>query len=104
MNYDRFCINVGANIKYFRNRMKMTQDDLSEKIELAARYISDIERSKRNITLNVRERLAIRNVSESFEWRTRQRSCYGSRFSEAVQRRTAFKNLFKIAQALDVEP
>ena len=43
----------------------------------------------------VRERLAIRNVSESLEWRIRQRSRYGSRFSEAVRRRTA---LFKFQQ------
>ena len=31
----------------------------------------------------------IRNVSEPFEWRIRQRSRHGSRFSEAERRRTA---------------
>ena len=41
------------------------------------------------LPLIVRERLAIRNVSESLEWRIRQRSRHGSRFSEAVRRRTA---------------
>jgi len=58
MNYEQFCVNIGLNIKYFRGRQNMTQEDLSEKIELASRYISDIERGKRNITLKTLYKIA----------------------------------------------
>ena len=46
------------------------------------------------IFLNVLERLAIRNVSESFEWRIRQRSRYGSRFSASELRHFKAKPRF----------
>lgn len=58
MEYVKFCVNIGLNIKYFRNKLNMTQEDLSEKIELATRYISDIERGKRNITLKTLFKIA----------------------------------------------
>lgn len=50
MNYDELVKNFGIKLKYYRNMRNMTQEQLSEKIGADVRYISDIERGKRNIT------------------------------------------------------
>lgn len=51
MQYEEFCANIGLRIKYYRQRLRLTQAMLSEQISMDIRYISDIERGKKNITL-----------------------------------------------------
>ena len=51
MNYGEFCLNIGLKIKFFRQQQHMTQADLAEKLEMDVRYLSDIERGKKNFTL-----------------------------------------------------
>ncbi|MBQ8460491.1 helix-turn-helix transcriptional regulator [bacterium] len=50
MNYDDFCKNFGVKLKYYRLFKKFTQEQLAEKLEVDAHYISDIECGRRNIT------------------------------------------------------
>lgn len=51
MVFDEFLTELGCKIKYFRNRKKITQAQLSEIVGVEEYYISDIETGKRNITL-----------------------------------------------------
>lgn len=50
MNYEELTKKFGIRLKYYRNMRNLTQEQLSEKIGADVRYISDIERGKRNIT------------------------------------------------------
>jgi len=50
MNYEDLTKKFGIRLKYYRNMRNLTQEQLSEKIGADVRYISDIERGKRNIT------------------------------------------------------
>ena len=50
-NYQELCTNIGLSIKYYRQRLNLTQSELSEKLVMDIHYISDIERGKKNITL-----------------------------------------------------
>ena len=43
---------LGANVKYYRYIIGYTQEQLAEKSELSPRYISDIENSKGNISID----------------------------------------------------
>ena len=50
MQYEELAKKFGIRLKYYRNMRNLTQEQLSEKIGADVRYISDIERGKRNIT------------------------------------------------------
>lgn len=43
---------IGARIKEIRTKRGITQDQLSEKMEINPKYLSSIERGKENPTLN----------------------------------------------------
>lgn len=58
MQYDELAKNFGIRIKYFRMLRGMTQEELSEKIEISTRYVSDIENGKVNVTLKTMNKIA----------------------------------------------
>jgi len=58
MSYESFNNKFGTRLKYYRLLNGMTQEDLSEKLNVAAHYVSDIERGKRNITLKTLYKIA----------------------------------------------
>lgn len=69
MTYEDLCENVGLKIKFYRQRLHLTQAQLSEKIDMDVRYLSDIERGKKNITLKTLHKFAIAlgiNLQELF--------------------------------------
>jgi transcriptional regulator with XRE-family HTH domain len=41
----------GTNLKYFRQRLKLSQEDLADLASLHRTYIGSIERGERNISL-----------------------------------------------------
>lgn len=43
---------IGARIQNLRKHKKLTQDQLSEKVNISSKYLSSIERGKENPTLN----------------------------------------------------
>lgn len=49
---------LGANVKYYRYLIGYTQEQLAEKCELSARYISDIETAQGNVTVDTLEIIA----------------------------------------------
>lgn len=49
---------IGARIKSIRNKRGITQDQLSEGVEINPKYLSSIERGKENPTLNILLKLA----------------------------------------------
>ena len=51
MRYEELCLNIGLKIKFFRQQRHMTQANFAEKLDMDVRYLSDIERGKKNITL-----------------------------------------------------
>ena len=51
MLYEELCLNIGLKIKFFRQQHHMTQANFAEKLDMDVRYLSDIERGKKNITL-----------------------------------------------------
>ena len=51
MTYEDLLENIGLKIKFYRQRMHLTQAEFSEKIDMDVRYLSDIECGKKNITL-----------------------------------------------------
>ena len=60
----------GLRVRYFRKRLKFSQDDLADKAELHRTYIGAVERGERNISLLNILRLADAlhiNVKELFE-------------------------------------
>ena len=70
MTYEDICENVGLKVKFYRQRLHLTQLALAEKIEMDVRYLSDIERGKKNITLKTLYRLASAlniNIDELFQ-------------------------------------
>lgn len=50
--------NFGIKLKYWRLKRNLTQEELAEKLLVAPHYISDIERGRRNITMQTIGRLA----------------------------------------------
>lgn len=57
---DNEYINFIKNIKYYRNKQKLTQEQLAEKSDLSVSYIKQIESGKefKNITFNTCYKLA----------------------------------------------
>ena len=51
MRYEELCLNIGLKIKFFRQQCHMTQAIFAEKLNMDVRYLSDIERGKKNMTL-----------------------------------------------------
>ena len=49
---------IGARIKEIRNKKGITQEQLSERMEINPKYLSSIERGKENPTLNTLVRLS----------------------------------------------
>lgn len=43
---------IGARVKAIRNKKKITQEQLAEKIEINSKYLSSIERGLENPTMN----------------------------------------------------
>ncbi len=58
MSYEELCLNLGLKIKFFRQQKRITQAILAEKLEMDVRYLSDIERGKKNITIKTLYRIA----------------------------------------------
>lgn len=50
--------NLAANVRSRRLSLGLTQEELAEKSELHQTYLSDVERARRNVTLDVVQRLA----------------------------------------------
>jgi transcriptional regulator with XRE-family HTH domain len=49
---------VGENIRVLRDERRIAQDELAHRSEIHPTYLSGVETGKRNITLNVLERIA----------------------------------------------
>lgn len=49
---------LAENVKYHRFLIGYTQEQLAEKCELSPRYISDIENSKGNLSIDTLENIA----------------------------------------------
>lgn len=49
---------LANNIKYYRGKMKMSQEQLAELAELHPTYISNIEQGKRNLSLQNVDQIA----------------------------------------------
>ena len=58
MTYKEFCESIGLNIKFYRQHLHYTQSAMSEKIGMDVRYLSDIERGNKNITLKTLYKIA----------------------------------------------
>ncbi len=58
MNEKELQIAFGVKLKYWRLKRGFTQEQLANKLSVAAHYISDIETGRRNITLQTIGRLA----------------------------------------------
>ena len=58
MSYEELCLNLGLKIKFFRQQKHITQAILAEKLDMDVRYLSDIERGKKNITLKTLYKIA----------------------------------------------
>lgn len=57
---------VGQNIRRERERLGIPQDELAHRADIHVTYLSGVENGRRNITLNVLERLALAlGLSES---------------------------------------
>lgn len=50
---------VGQNIRRERERLGIPQDELAHRADIHVTYLSGVENGRRNITLNVLERLAL---------------------------------------------
>src|SRR5579872_175104 len=59
--------NLGRNLRAYRKRMGLTQEQLSERSGLHQTYLSDVERARRNVTLDVVERLAAAVMTSPIE-------------------------------------
>ena len=57
---------LGANVRYYRFLIGYTQEQLAEKCNLSPRYISDIENSKGNVSIDTLEEIATILKVESY--------------------------------------
>jgi len=51
-------IRFGKAVRYRRNELEISQEELAERADLHRTYISDLERGRRNISLENIEKLA----------------------------------------------
>ena len=51
MNEQKILENFGINFKHYRNKAKMSQDDIVELTGFSKSYISNVESAKHNISL-----------------------------------------------------
>ena len=58
---------VGQNVRAFRLRLKLTQEQLAEKADLHWTYISGVERGRYNVSLDSLEALATALGRKPFE-------------------------------------
>lgn len=49
---------VGHNIRRERERLGLPQDELAHRAQIHVTYLSGVENGRRNVTLNVLERIA----------------------------------------------
>jgi len=49
---------LGQNVRLYRKLSKFSQEGLAEKADLAASYISDVERGRENISVDTLARVA----------------------------------------------
>lgn len=49
---------LSENVKYYRFKVGLTQEELAEKCDVSPRYLSDIENSKGNIPIDTLEVIA----------------------------------------------
>jgi transcriptional regulator with XRE-family HTH domain len=49
---------VGENIKYYRTKLGMTQEELADRAGINRSYLASLERGRRNTTLKTVEMLA----------------------------------------------
>ncbi len=49
---------IGSNVKYYRFQKKLSQEQLSELLNLSTKYISDIESGKYNMSISTLENLS----------------------------------------------
>ena len=49
---------LGRRVRYFRLEKNLTQEGVAELCDLSAKYISDLERGKANVTVIVLEKVA----------------------------------------------
>lgn len=53
------CYQFGMRVRYLRERLHLSQEDLALEINLSKNYISDIECGRRNPSLKTIEKIAI---------------------------------------------
>jgi len=58
MTYEELCLNLGLKIKFFRQQKHIMQATLAEKLDMDVRYLSDIERGKKNIPLKTLHKIS----------------------------------------------
>ncbi len=58
MRYEELCLNLGLKIKFFRQQRHLTQALLAEMLDMDVRYLSDIERGKKNITIKTLHKIS----------------------------------------------
>ena len=51
MDEQKILENFGINFKHYRNKLKMSQDDIAEITGFSKSYISNVESAKHNISL-----------------------------------------------------
>ena len=49
---------LGRNIKYYRSKLGMTQEELAQKADINRSYLAGLERGRRNTTIKTLEALA----------------------------------------------
>ncbi len=49
---------IGRRIKFYRNKLGLTQAQLAEKLDVSAKYVSSIERGESNVSLNKLDKIA----------------------------------------------
>jgi transcriptional regulator with XRE-family HTH domain len=57
---------LGEKVKFYRKLAGFTQEKLAEKAEIAASYLSDIERGRENVSIDTLARIA-KALSVKFE-------------------------------------
>ena len=52
------CVRLGKNVKFFRLKLNLSQEELAHEADSNRTYISDVERGTRNPSIKVVERIA----------------------------------------------